>query len=190
MTPDESVTDGATDKTEGGAEGAAAAADPGAEPEVERIEVQRLIAAEPAAIFSVLSSPDGHVMIDSTGMLQSSTGVPAKAVGDSFVVHMDRESLNDFPMGKYDVEVTIKTFEQDREIAWTILGTIRPQIGHIYGYRLEPADGATMVTSYYDWSEIDPVWREAKIFPIISEGALRATLGILDRTVVRASQSK
>ena len=109
---------------------------------------------------------------------------------------MDRESLNDFPMGKYDVEVTIKTFEQDREIAWTILGTIRPQIGHIYGYILEPvegtegAEGGTMVTSYYDWSEIDPVWREAKIFPIISEGALRATLGILDRTVVRASQSK
>ena len=41
----------------------------------------------------------------------------------------------------------------------------------------------TLVTSYYDWSNIDPVWREAGIFPILSEGALRATLGILDRTV-------
>jgi hypothetical protein len=184
MTPDESVTDGSIDKAEGAAETE--------RPEVERIEVQRLIAADPAAIFAVLSDPEGHVMIDSTGMLQSSTGVPATAVGDSFVVHMDRESLNDFPMGKYDVEVTIKTFEQDREIAWTILGQIRPQIGHIYGYRLEPAEGnegGTLVTSYYDWSEIDPVWREAKIFPIISEGALRATLGILDRTVVRGSGS-
>ena len=42
-----------------------------------------------------------------------------------------------------------------------------------------------MVTSYYDWSTIDPVWKERNIFPIIPESALRATLGILDRTVKR-----
>jgi len=41
------------------------------------------------------------------------------------------------------------------------------------------------VTSFYDWSDIDPQWREANIFPIISEAALRATLGILDRTARR-----
>jgi hypothetical protein len=55
----------------------------------------------------------------------------------------------------------------------------------VYGYRLEPADGGTLVTSYYDWSSIDPVWKEAGIFPILSEGALRATLGILHRTVAQ-----
>jgi hypothetical protein len=44
-------------------------------------------------------------------------------------------------------------------------------------------DEGTLVTSYYDWSEIDPAWREADIFPIIPESALRATLGILARTV-------
>ena len=55
----------------------------------------------------------------------------------------------------------------------------------VYGYRLEPCDEGTLVTSYYDWTEIDPVWREADIFPILSEGALRATLGILARTVAR-----
>jgi hypothetical protein len=27
------------------------------------------------------------------------------------------------------------------------------------------------------------VWKDAGIFPVISEGALRATLGILERTV-------
>ncbi len=152
----------------------------------ERIEVQRTIGADPAAIFAVLRDPQGHVAIDSSGMLQSAEGEPVTAVGDSFVVHMDRESLNDFPeLGRYDVTVTISAFEPDREIAWTILGQIRPQIGHVYGYRLEPADGGTLVTSYYDWSEIDPQWRAAGIFPVISEGALRATLGILARTVAR-----
>ena len=75
-------------------------------------------AADPATIFRVLCDPQGHVSIDSSGMLQSATGEPATAVGDSFVVHMDREALNDYPMGRYDVTVTITTFVPDREIAW------------------------------------------------------------------------
>ncbi|MDE0802506.1 MAG: hypothetical protein OSA99_04195 [Acidimicrobiales bacterium] len=148
----------------------------------ERLEVQRAIAADAASVFGIVSSPEGHVAIDASGMLMSSTGEPATAVGDTFTIHMDREALNDFPMGLYDVEVHITAFEQDREIAWTIKGQIKPQIGHVYGYRLEPIEGGTLVTSYYDWSEIDPQWKEADIFPIIPESALRATLGILART--------
>ncbi len=153
----------------------------------ERLETQRTIRAAAPAIFEVLCDPQGHVDIDSSGMLMSASGDPVGAVGDSFVVHMDREALNDYPLGEYDVTVTIRTFVPDREIAWTILGAIRPQIGHVYGYRLEPAPEGegTLVTSYYDWSDIDPAWKEAGIFPVLSEGALRATLGILARTVAR-----
>jgi hypothetical protein len=152
----------------------------------ERIEVQRTIPADAPAIFRVLCDPQGHVAIDSSGMLMSADGEPVTAEGDSFVVHMDREALNDYPeLGRYDVTVTITRFVPDREIAWTILGQLRPQIGHVYGYTLEPAADGTLVTSYYDWSSIDPVWREAGIFPVLSEGALRATLGILGRTVAR-----
>ena len=153
----------------------------------ERLEVQRTIAADPATIFRVLCDPHGHVAIDSSGMLMDATGQPATAVDDSFVVHMDREALNDYPMGRYDVTVTITKFVPDREIAWTILGQIKPQIGHVYGYTLAPVDAGTLVTSYYDWSSIDPTWKEAGIFPVISEGALRATLGILARTVEKGS---
>ena len=154
----------------------------------ERIEIDRTISAPAADIFAVLTDPQGHVAIDSSGMLQDAEGDPVKAVGDSFVVHMDREALNDFPqLGKYDVTVEISEFDRDRLIAWTILGQIRPQINHVYGYRLRPADDSTstVVTSFYDWSNIHPQWREAGIFPVISKAALRATLGILDRTVRR-----
>jgi hypothetical protein len=154
----------------------------------EHIETRRTIAAPAPDIFAVLCDPQGHVAIDSSGMLQDADGDPVRAVGDSFVVHMDRESLNDYPqLGKYDVTVEIREFEQDRLISWTILGRLRPQIGHIYGYQLQPADdaAATVVTSFYDWSNIDPQYRDAGIFPILSEGVLRATLGILDRTVRR-----
>ncbi len=158
----------------------------------DRIEVPRTIAASAADLFAVLCDPQGQVAIDSSGMLQSADGEPVTAAGDTFVVHMDRESLNDFPqLGRYDVTVKITEFEQDRLIAWTIEGHIKPQIGHIYGYRLEPADSdgqdgpATVVTSFYDWTDIAQTWRDAGIFPVISELALRSTLGILDRTVRR-----
>ncbi|MEV3904185.1 SRPBCC family protein [Mycobacterium sp. NPDC050551] len=151
----------------------------------DRFEVQRTIAAPPSDVFTVLCDPQGHVAIDAAGMLQDADGEPVRAVGDSFVVHMDREALNDFPLGKYDVTIKITDFEADRLVAWTILGDLKPPIGHVYGYRLEPVDEGTLVTSFYDWSDIDPVWRERDIFPILPESALRATLGILDRTVRR-----
>ena len=157
-----------------------------------RIETSRRIVAPAADVFALLCDPHGHVAIDSSGMLQGCTGEPVSAAGDGFTVHMDRESLADFPeMGRYDVTVRIRELERDRLISWTVLGRVRPQIGHVYGYRLEPVDATgdepagTLVTSFYDWSDIAPEWRETGIFPVISEDALRATLGILDRTVRR-----
>lgn len=157
----------------------------------DRISVGRVIPAPVSAVFDVLCDPQGHVAIDSSGMLQDATGSPVAGAGDEFVVHMDRESLNDYPeLGRYDVTVTIRDFERDRHISWTIAGQVKPPIGHLYGYRLEPVtseDGVqgTRVTSYYDWSDIHPTWRQAGILPVISEAHLRGTLGILDRTVRR-----
>ncbi len=149
----------------------------------ERFEVQREIEATPAEVFAVLSDPNGHVAIDSSGMLQSAEGDVVRKVGDEFVVHMDREALNDYPMGKYDVTVIITGFEQDALIEWTISGAIQPPIRHLYGYRIRPSGTGSLVTSYYDWSEIDEQYRGAGIFPVIPESALRATLGILARTL-------
>src|ERR1700691_340620 len=101
----------------------------------ERFEVERDIAADPITIFRFLCDPLGHVVIDSSGMLMDATGEPVSAVGDTFVVHMDRQALNDRPMGRYDVIVTISAFVPDHEIAWTIAGRSRPSVGHVYGYR-------------------------------------------------------
>ncbi|WP_457206851.1 SRPBCC family protein [Nocardioides sp. P5_C9_2] len=152
----------------------------------ERIEVSRPVTAPPSEVFALLCDPQGHVAIDASGMLQDAEGDRVTEAGQTFVVHMDRESLGDLDMGRYDVTVTITTFERDRELAWKVLGRVRPQIGHVYGYRLEPSDdGGSLVTSYYDWSDIAPEWRDAGIFPVISEASLKATLGILDRTVRR-----
>jgi hypothetical protein len=152
----------------------------------ELIEVERFIPARTEDIFGLLCDPQGHVAIDASGMLQDATGDPVTALGDTFVVHMDRESLNDIPdYGKYDVTVTIEEFEPDRLISWSILGRVRPGMGHRYGYRLAPGADGTHVTSFYDWSHASQDWKDSGVFPVISEINLRGTLGILDRTVRR-----
>jgi hypothetical protein len=151
-----------------------------------RICVQRAICASSGTIFEVLASPAGHVSIDASGMLMSAGGDPVSAVGDRFTVQMDRESLQDFPLGEYEVEVVITRFEVDRAIAWGIESVnLQPPIGHVYGYDLEPIDGGTLVTLTYDWTDVHPDWEAAVdvIFPVVSETNLRATLGILARTV-------
>jgi hypothetical protein len=153
---------------------------------VERLEVQRAVAAPPEDIFAVLSDPRGHVAIDSSGSLMEASGDVVSKVGDTFVVHMDREALNDYPLGLYDVTVEIVRFELDREIAWTVSGKLdrgKLELGHVYGYRLAPIEHGTLVTSYYDWSAAGQAWKDAAVFPVIPESALRATLGILARTV-------
>jgi hypothetical protein len=152
------------------------------------MSVERTILASPEQIFQLLCDPHGHVAIDSSGMLISAEGTSVSKVGDSFVVHMDREALNDYPLGQYDVNVVITAFVPNQQIEWTITGKIRPPLEHAYGYLLEPVDRGTLVTSYYDWSKVDD--ERKGIFPIISEGALRASLGILARTVAQRSSNQ
>ncbi len=153
--------------------------------ETMRIEEPRLIAAMPEEIFAVLRDPRGHVDIDASGMLMDTTGEPVCAVGDRFTVHMDRRALGDLPWEDYDVAVIITTYVPDQEIAWTIEGRTKPPLEHVYGYRLEAADGGTLVTSYYDWSQVDPNRELPVQFPVVPQSALKATLGILDRTMRR-----
>lgn len=155
------------------------------EPSEKRIEVQRAIAAEPSAIFDLLRSPDGHVAVDASGMLMWAEGEAATAVGDRFTMHMDRDSLRDVDLGEYQVDVVFSRFTRDEELEWGVEGGFDPPIGHVYGYRLEPIEGGTLVTSYYDWSDTHPQYdgMVEAIFPVIKETALLATLGILARTV-------
>jgi hypothetical protein len=150
---------------------------------VDRIEIPRYIEAPAATIFELLSRPSGHVSIDATGMLQSADGPAVQAVGDEFTVHMDRESLNDRPLGKYDVTVIITRFEPDTQIEWTVTAFGRPPIGHVYGYLLTPQGDGSLVTSYYDWSQVKAGPERDALFPVVPESGLRATLGILARTV-------
>ncbi len=62
--------------------------------------------------------------------------------------------------------------------------------GSMSGVSVEMHAAATEGGSALFVSGIDPGWRERAIFPIISPGALRATLGILARTVARRAAAR
>jgi hypothetical protein len=149
----------------------------------DRVQASRDIAAPVEAVFAVMCDPRGHVEIDASGMLQWSEDPPVTAAGDTFVVHMDREALGDRPMGKYDATNTVTAFERDRLIEWT------PSVehGYVFGYEIEPMEGGAKVTSYCDWSRRAADGLPTEGLPLIDEKTLRASLGILARTVEQPS---
>ena len=155
----------------------------------DRAEATRPIPAPPAEVFRVITDPRGHVAIDASGSLLSAPpSPPITAVGDTFVIDMDREALGDRPMGLYQSLCTVTQIEADRLFEWNVklIGDARPPIGHVYGYTLsDNRDGTTQVTTYCDWSGVPAKYKPEGVWPIVPQTALRATLGILERTIVR-----
>jgi uncharacterized protein YndB with AHSA1/START domain len=146
-----------------------------------RLELTRSINAPPAAVFTVITDPAGHVQIDGSGMLVAAqNSSPLTRVGDSFVMNMDREPLGDLPLGKYQVRNTVTAFVPDELFEWNVGGVDQPPFGHVYGYRLEPSsDDATIVTLYVDWAGV----RASSIrdrFPIVPAHMLEKSLDNLD----------
>lgn len=151
----------------------------------DRMSLTRRIDAPAERIFAVVSSPQGHVEIDGSGMLVAADDADElRAVGDTFEMHMDREPLGDVPLGRYTVCNTVTIFEPGTEIAWTVGAVGRTPIGHVYGYRLEPVgETSTEVTSYYDWSAVSEAWRERVSWPVVPREMLEASLDNLERLV-------
>src|SRR5262249_46002977 len=83
----------------------------------------------------------------------AASGAAVTKAGDTFVVHMDREALSDYPLGLYDVTVEIVTFEPGTEIAWTVRGPL--DLGHVYRYPRAARAGARPGPSTSDGSGCD-----------------------------------
>jgi hypothetical protein len=150
----------------------------------ERVSVTRRIAAPARDLFAIVSSPAGHVDIDGSGMLVAAPDATAvSAVGDTFVMDMDRAPLNDFPeMGKYKVLNTVTKFVPDRLFEWNVGGLEHPPLGHVYGWQLEPvSETETDVTNYCDWTEIAPEMLELLSWPIVPLVMLEHSVEKLER---------
>lgn len=152
----------------------------------ERISSTRVISAPASRIYALVSSPNGHVEIDGSGMLLASPdSKPVNAAGDTFTMHMDREPLGDIDMGLYDVTVVITNIEYERWVEWSVADPRNGGIyGHVYGYQLNPVSEAeTEVTSYCDWSGM-PERRKARVnFPVVPLSMMVKSLDKLEQIV-------
>jgi hypothetical protein len=126
------------------------------------VSATRRIRASAHALFEIVSSPEGHVRIDGSGMLEAAPDArPITSVGDVFDMEMDRTPLNDIPgLVKYKVRNTVTQVVPDQLVEWTIGGVDQPPLGHVYGWKLEAvSDSETDVTNYCDWTNITPELR-------------------------------
>ncbi len=115
------------------------------------VTAERVIAADPDAIFGLLADASRHPDIDGSGTVkQAKTGAPARlSLGATFGMSMK--------MGVgYSMVNTVIEFEDNRRIAWQarppgFFGRIAA--GRIWRYELEPVDGGTRVRESWDISQ-------------------------------------
>ncbi len=104
------------------------------------VSVQRKIAADAATIFELLIDPASHQLFDGSDTIVAghAKNPDRLSLGDKFGMDMK------FGV-PYRITNEVVEFEQDRLIAWRHFGH------HIWRYRLEPAEGGTLVTESFEW---------------------------------------
>jgi len=160
----------------------------------DRVSATRRISASASDIFGIVTDPTKHVEIDGSHMLVAAQDAqPLRAVGDSFVVNMDRDALGDLPLGKYTVRNVVTRMTPDSLLEWTVGGIDTAPLGHVYGYELAPAGaGETDVTLYCDWSgfnweAVPEAVRSQVRFPVVPKMALITTLEKLDQIATQSA---
>lgn len=153
-------------------------------PEEERIAASRTMAATPAEVFRIVTDPAMHVEIDGSGMLQATGAARLTAPGDIFVMEMDRESLGDVPMGKYQSVNTVTRIVPDELLEWNVGLPEHGPFGHVYGWEITAVGpNETIVTNYCAWPDIPDYARQH--FPIVPLSMLEQSVENLAALVER-----
>lgn len=115
------------------------------------VSVERVIPAQPEAIFDVIADASRHPEIDGSGTVKGAKdGNPQRLeLGSTFGMSM-RQGIS------YPMVSTVIEFEKDKRLAWQsvppgFLGKLFG--GRIWRYELEPADGGTLVRESWDVSQ-------------------------------------
>lgn len=117
------------------------------------LTVERRIEAPPEEIFSFLSDPSNHTLIDGSGMLQGHAANDGEGARPEALV-MGATFGMSMRMGmRYTTTNRVVEFVPGRRIAWQTgpTGTIgRYVAGRIWRYELEPVEGGSMVRESWD----------------------------------------
>jgi uncharacterized protein YndB with AHSA1/START domain len=141
------------------------------------VTVERVIPAEPQAIFDLLANPSRHREIDGSGTVRDPRGptVERLQLGSRFGMSMK--------MGMpYSMESRVIEFDEPRRIAWQTTGPTRVGRhfgGRIWRYELEQVEGGTRVRE--TWDPTQEMW----LFrPLVNKGA-GATAKNMESTLER-----
>lgn len=133
----------------------------------DRVErVSRLVPADRQQIFDLLADPSKHPTFDGSGTVKRpDDDVPGRlAMGAKFGMSMKQGV-------PYKITNEVVEFDEPGLIAWRHMG------GHVWRYRLEEAEGGTMVTEEFDWrSSKGPFLLKLTRAPQRNTKAMEATL--------------
>ena len=144
------------------------------------VTVERVVPAEPQAIFDLLADPSRHHEIDGSGTVGQAKGdAPRRlALGSTFGMSMK--------MGvPYSMASTVVEYEENRRIAWQTRGPgrIGSKVGgRIWRYELEPAEGGTIVRESWDISQESPATK------FMVKGAAAKTRTSMEKTLARLAE--
>ncbi len=112
--------------------------------------MERVIPADPGAIFALVADAARHPEIDGSGTVVAVKGSPQRlTAGSTFGMSM-KQGIG------YSMVNTVIEFEEDRRIAWRARpgGFVGKFVGgRIWRYELEPVDGGTRVRETWDVSQ-------------------------------------
>ncbi len=120
------------------------------------VTVERVIAAEPKAIFELLAHPERHREFDGSGTVRAARSSGRKVgPGDAFGMDMKWGV-------PYATRNVVRAYEEDRLIAWQTLAPAPLHLlftGRTWRYELEPVEGGTLVRETWDISTEKPLTR-------------------------------
>jgi uncharacterized protein YndB with AHSA1/START domain len=119
------------------------------------VTAERTVRAPAEVLFELIADPARQPEWDGNDNLaHSGPDQRVRAVGDVFVTDLTNGQSR---------ENHVVEFEEGRLIAWRPAPPGEQPPGHLWRWRLEPqADGSTLVTHVYDWSQLDDPDREIR----------------------------
>lgn len=144
--------------------------------------VTRTIDASNTDVFNVLSNPERHVELDSSGFVRSVDQADRiTATGQVFTMNMEGEHMG----GEYKTDNHVSGYDPGKLLAWKTAPAGTEPPGWEWLWELTPTGPeSTEVSCTYDWSKVTDQELLDKVgFPLLTQDQLEEGLGKLAAAV-------
>lgn len=145
--------------------------------EVKITSAERIVRADPAAVFELIADPAQHPRWDGNNNLAEAVKVDRiTEVGQKFVIRTTTDTLR---------ENTVAEFEEGRLVAWLPADVDDVPFGQLWRWEVEPGDepDTALVRHTYDWTGLP-----SDALPMRIERARNTTSEWLMRSIDRLAE--